>query len=203
MSTSPRDTPLWDLLDVDPSLVRESTGEEPVRLQEEDDDDLTFQLPVDEQTLQLRQQVDEKSLHLHKAMETLRQYKQDFDAVQARVDMEVESRLHDRMAHLLDKLLTVKENLDRSLMSAMEGGDVRALVDGVTMVAMQFNEALVGLGVHELRPDRERFDPMYHEAVAVVPAPSPELSGMVSTVVQTGFCTPYRLIRPAKVVVFK
>src|SRR5437867_2936624 len=59
-------------------------------------------------------------------------------------------------------LLPVLDNLQRAIQHAPEGDP---MVDGVRMVARQFEEALRSLGVTEIDAAGQPFDPALHEAI--------------------------------------
>jgi len=76
----------------------------------------------------------------------------------------------------------------------------KAVIEGVRAARRELLEALDKVGVTRIEPEGEPFDAKSHEAVAVRPADSGP-SGRVLEVLQPGYRTADRLIRPARVVV--
>lgn len=102
---------------------------------------------------------------------------------------------------MLGEFLDVLDNLERAIVSAVDSGDVQALVDGVTMVREQFIAKLAAFGVEIIPAEGEPFDPAVHEALQVVPVDDPALNNLVVAVVQNGYKMDDELIRPAAVIV--
>jgi molecular chaperone GrpE len=92
-------------------------------------------------------------------------------------------------------LLPVLDNLQRAIQHAPAGDP---MVDGVRMVARQFEEALRSLGVTQIEAEGSRFDPAVHEAIGG--EESPEVSeDTVVAVLQPGYRLHDRVLRPALV----
>ena len=92
------------------------------------------------------------------------------------------------------------DNLQRALDAAEKSGDLQNLVDGIRMVAMQFQDTLKAHSAEAINPEGQPFDPNIHEALTQIPtagcAPMTVLQ-----VVERGFRIHDRMIRPAKVIV--
>ncbi len=92
-------------------------------------------------------------------------------------------------------LLPVLDNLQRAIQHAPEGDP---MVDGVRMVARQFEDALSSLGVSVIEAEGSRFDPAVHEAIGG--EESAEVSeDTVVAVLQPGYRLHDRVLRPALV----
>lgn len=104
-------------------------------------------------------------------------------------------------ARAVEELLPVLDNLTLGLTAAKApNASLDTLIGGIEMVAGQLKTALSNLGVKEINPAGEAFDPNLHEALSQQPsAEVPE--GHVAEVVRTGFMLNGRLLRPASVVV--
>jgi len=92
-------------------------------------------------------------------------------------------------------LLPVLDNLRRAIQHAPEGDP---MVDGVRMVARQFEEALRSLGVTEIDAEGQPFDPALHEAIGGEESPEVERD-TVAAVLQPGYRLHDRVLRPALV----
>lgn len=69
-------------------------------------------------------------------------------------------------------------------------------------VAQRLTEGLDGIGVAELCPDGQRFDPAKHEAGGTVPTEDPELDGVIAETELVGFADRERVVRPPVVAVY-
>lgn len=116
----------------------------------------------------------------------------ELDNLRRRTQREIEGERRAALERCVLEFLPVKDGLDLGLAAA----------DSAGMQATQrlFTSALERLGVEELDPAGQPFDPDLHEAVAVQPAPD-HPDGTVLTVVQRGYRIAGRVMRPARVVV--
>jgi molecular chaperone GrpE len=92
-------------------------------------------------------------------------------------------------------LIPVLDNLQRAIQHAPEGDP---MVDGVRMVARQFEEALRSVGVTAIDAEGQPFDPALHEAIGGEESPEVE-QDTVLTVLQPGYRLHDRVLRPALV----
>ena len=121
-----------------------------------------------------------------------------------RMRRDYEDQLKFAALPMVADLLQVRDNLHRAIEAARSGaeGDVETggLVDGVSMVAKQFDDTLAKFGVKEIPAEGELFDPNVHEAVSQIPSPD-HAEGTVAHVAAAGFQMHDRVVRPAQVVV--
>ncbi|WP_425410681.1 nucleotide exchange factor GrpE [Hyphococcus sp.] len=99
-------------------------------------------------------------------------------------------------------LISVLDNFERALRAAGDSEDasVNNLVDGLRMTEKELLGTLARHGVNRIFPEREKFDPNLHQAVAQIPhADIP--SGHVVDVAQSGFTIGERVLRAAMVTV--
>ena len=102
---------------------------------------------------------------------------------------------------VIKSLLGVMDDLDRALNAVRTASDVEALRAGVEMIDAKFHDVLRSKGVEEIEAVGKEFDVDLHEAVAKIPAPTPEMSGKIIDVVQKGYKLKDKVVRYAKVVV--
>lgn len=119
-----------------------------------------------------------------------RRQKQEMDDARRRV---VEG-ITQELLPVLDSFAMAMHSFDA------QGGDGKALIDGVRLVRTLLNGALERHGLQEIAATGLPFDPARHEAVAVEPtAAVPE--GHVVRVLQTGYLLGDRVVRHSRVVV--
>lgn len=102
---------------------------------------------------------------------------------------------------VIKSLLGVMDDLDRALNAVRTASDVEALRAGVEMIDAKFREVLRSKGVEEIEAVGKEFDVDLHEAIAKIPAPTPDMSGKIIDVVQKGYKLKDKVVRYAKVVV--
>ncbi|HKA90199.1 MAG TPA: nucleotide exchange factor GrpE [Haliangiales bacterium] len=130
-------------------------------------------------------------------VETLRTALAELEDAKLRVRRDAERKLELYKGQVLEKLLPVLDNLERSI-AAGEAAPGPWL-DGVKLVHAQFLAALTEFGLERRSAVGDRFDPRLHDAVAVVPVPDPALDGVVVSETEPGYSVGDRVIRPAKV----
>ncbi|MEW6514927.1 MAG: nucleotide exchange factor GrpE [Pseudomonadota bacterium] len=97
------------------------------------------------------------------------------------------------------ELLAVKDSLEAAL--ANEQQDAAALKAGVELTLKQLVAAFEKSAVTELNPLGEKFDPHFHQAIAMVDAE--QEANTVVSVLQKGYALHERILRPALVTVAK
>jgi molecular chaperone GrpE len=100
------------------------------------------------------------------------------------------------------ELLAVKDSLEAAIAaSANDQQDAAALKAGVELTLKQLVAAFEKSAVKELNPLGEKFDPHFHQAIAMVDAE--QEANTVVTVLQKGYALHERVLRPALVTVAK
>lgn len=102
---------------------------------------------------------------------------------------------------LLQGILPVVDNFERAIASMERATDVAALRQGVDLIYADFKEYLSRNGIQEIATNGTAFNTDLHEAVTVIPAPDPEMKGMVIDTIEKGYILNDKVIRFAKVVV--
>ena len=105
------------------------------------------------------------------------------------------------VARLAGELVASLDNFDHALAALAERGDDEAVAEVARGFSLIRDELVAGLsrcGVESDRPQGERFDPQFHEAIAHVPAEGAE-PGTVVEVHQPGYRIGSTVIRAARV----
>jgi len=119
----------------------------------------------------------------------------DFENFRRRSAQEALDRARYASESAAVALLPVLDNLQRAIQHAPEGDP---MVDGVRMVARQFEDALRSIGVTVIEAEGQPFDPAVHEAIGGEESPEVE-HDTVMAVVQPGYRLHDRVLRPALV----
>src|SRR5271154_3715554 len=92
----------------------------------------------------------------------------DFDNFRKRTRRELDEARRASREEVLRALLPVFDNLDRAIQSSVRSSDVKAMVDGLSMVHRQFVDALGREGITRVPTVGQSFDPSIHEAIQQV-----------------------------------
>lgn len=101
----------------------------------------------------------------------------------------------------LNSILPVMDDLERAIKTMETATDVAAVKEGVELIYSKFLAILAQNGVKMIETKDKPLDTDYHEAIAVVPAPTEEQKGKILDCVQTGYTMNDKILRHAKVVV--
>lgn len=101
---------------------------------------------------------------------------------------------------VIRELLPGIDNLKRAIDAAEQSGDTQNLIDGIKMVAQQFQDVLKAQSCEQISPEGEAFDPNNHEALTQIPSADHEPMTVLQ-VIEPGYKLHDRVIRPAKVMV--
>jgi molecular chaperone GrpE len=128
----------------------------------------------------------------------------EMDNLRKRNAREVENARKYGIERLVTAILPVRDSLEAALKAAAEAEagsvSIDTLIQGDEATLRLLNQALDGLGIEEIDPEGEPFDPERHEAMSMLPSPTVEPNS-VMTVIQKGFSMHGRVVRPARVVV--
>lgn len=101
----------------------------------------------------------------------------------------------------ISSILPVIDDFERAIKTMETAKDVKAVKEGVELIYNKFMATLAQNGVKVIETKDQPLDTDYHEAIAVIPAPSEKQKGKILDCVQTGYTLNDKVIRHAKVVV--
>lgn len=124
--------------------------------------------------------------------------------MQRRFDKEKENLLKYGSEKILNDLLDVVDNFERTLSFIKDDEDekVKNIAVGIDMVSKQLVETLSKHGLKQVEALGQEFDPNFHEALAQQPCEGKKDMEILQ-VHQNGYTLNERLLRPAKVIVAK
>jgi molecular chaperone GrpE len=129
----------------------------------------------------------------------------DLENLRKRQKRELEDAKFETKNKVLKEMLPVVDNLERAIEHAGGAGEadpnLRPIVDGVQLVLRQFTTAFERLDINAIDAMGQPFDPNLHEAISQQESDKP--AGTVIQVLQRGYRSGERLLRPALVVVAK
>ena len=166
--------------------------------------------PQDEQAENAVPMTHEEELEkeLETAQETIEEQKDkylrlsaEFDNYRKRTMKEKAELILNGGEKSLSSILPVVDDFERAIKTMETAKDVKAVKEGVELIYNKFMATLAQNGVKVIETKDQPLDTDYHEAIAVIPAPSEEQKGKILDCVQTGYTLNDKVIRHAKVVV--
>lgn len=125
----------------------------------------------------------------------------EFDNYRKRTLREKSELIKNGGENALTQLLPIVDDFERALQNIRSAEDIKAVTEGVELIYSKFMFYLSQQHVKPIETVGETFDADTSEAVALIPAPEPDLKGKVLDCVQTGYTLNDKVIRHAKVVV--
>ena len=126
----------------------------------------------------------------------------EFDNYRKRTLKEKAELIKNGAEKTLTAILPVLDDFERALKNIEATNDeTKALKEGVELIFTKFNKVLGQEGLQKIETKGKDFDVDYHEAIALIPAPSEELKGKILDCVQTGYMLNEKVIRHSKVAV--
>lgn len=127
----------------------------------------------------------------------------ELENAKARVERDARTVFDDTKKNLVEQLLPVLDNLDRTIKAAEDNGEAPTVVEGISLVRSQLEAVLRGYGVVRIDALAQPFDPRIHEAVTTLPVLTADANNLVVDQITPGYRYGNGLLRPAKVVVGK
>lgn len=124
----------------------------------------------------------------------------DLENFRKRAQRDIEHAHKFGLEKLVQEFLPVKDSVELGLSAAEKSEDVSSLREGLELTLQMLSTAFERLGVNEVNPLGDKFDPNFHQAMTTQPNNEVE-AGTVLNVVQRGYVLNERLMRPALVIV--
>ena len=176
----------------------------------EETKDTAEEQPQNEQAEEAAPLTHEEELEkeLEKAQETIDEQKDkylrlsaEFDNYRKRTMKEKAELILNGGEKSLSSILPIVDDFERAIKTMETATDVSAVKEGVELIYNKFMAVLGQNGVKVIETKDQPLDTDYHEAIAVIPAPSEEQKGKILDCVQTGYTLNDKVLRHAKVVV--
>lgn len=169
---------------VQEETVQEETQTEELTVEEQ----LTKNLEEAQQTID-----DLKDKHLRLSAE--------FDNYRKRTLKEKAELIKNGAEKTLSAILPILDDFERAIKNMEASEETKAMKEGVELIYTKFLKVLGQEGLQKIETEEKDFDTDFHEAIAMIPAPSEELKGKILDCVQTGYMLNDKVIRHAKVAV--
>jgi molecular chaperone GrpE len=160
-----------------------------------------------EEIERLREEVEELKEERDEFNDRMLRKAADLENLRRRMDREKKRRHEAGKVTVLESMLEVLDDFERSLEAARELDDAEdaesayeSLKGGVEMVFRKFQDELESLGVEPIEAEGEPFDEQLHEAMMRQPSEEAE-PGTVLQEIQKGYTMGDRVLRHSRVVV--
>ena len=174
--------------------TEETPAEETAQAEETPAQELTVEEQLANMLAEAQQMVnEEKDRYLRLAAE--------FDNYRKRTLKEKAELIKNGGEKTLTAILPVLDDFERALKNMEATEETRAMKEGVELIFNKFNKVLEQEGLQKIETEGQAFDVDFHEAIALIPAPSEDLKGKILDCVQTGYKLNDKVIRHAKVAV--
>lgn len=150
---------------------------------------------------QLAKELEETQAQLADEKDKYLRLSAEFDNYRKRTIKEKAELILNGGEKSISSILPVIDDMERAVKTMETATDVEAVKEGVELIYNKFIAILGHNGVKVIETADKALDTDYHEAIAVIPAPSEEQKGKILDCVQTGYTLNDKVIRHAKVVV--
>lgn len=125
----------------------------------------------------------------------------EFDNYRKRTMKEKAELIKNGAEKTLTAILPVLDDFERALKNMEASEETKAMKEGVELIFNKFQKILGQEGLQKIETEGKDFDVDFHEAIALIPAPSEDLKGKILDCVQTGYMLNEKVIRHSKVAV--
>ena len=154
---------------------------------------------IEELTLQLA----EANQKAENNWDSLLRKQADYDNLQKRTARDLNNARQFAIEKFATELLAVKDSIELGIDAANQTEtSLESIKEGMALTLRMLGDTLIKFNIQEIDPSDQKFDPKWHEAMAMQPVPNVE-NGTVLHVHQKGYQLNERLLRPARVIVSK
>ena len=178
-------------------------AEETVETPDTNNEDSAEQQPEEplSEVDQLKLQLAEAEAKIAELQDRYLRQAAEFDNYRKRTMKEKADLIKSAAEKVIVAELPIVDDMDRALDNMEKGMDADACIEGFKLIAQKFKNTLTQQGLEKIDTDGQDFDTDYHEAIALIPAPTEELKGKILDCVQAGYKLGDKVIRHAKVAV--
>lgn len=154
-----------------------------------------------DENARLQNELDEARAEIEKEKKEYLFLMADFDNFRKRVLKEKTDIIKNAAERVLQGFLPIVDDFERGLVAAAESSEAESIRKGMELIYNKLIKYLQSQGVKAMETDGADFNPDFHEAIAIIPAPSDDLKGKVLDTTQKGYMLNDKVLRHAKVAV--
>ena len=125
----------------------------------------------------------------------------EFDNYRKRTVKEKAELIKNGGERAIESILPVLDDFERALANMSKDENAAEIMTGIELIYNKFVGILKQNGLQKIETEGATFDTDFHEAIAIISAPTEELKGKVLDCVQAGYTLNDKVIRHAKVAV--
>ena len=163
-------------------------------------DETQATVPQEESFLPAADPLAEAKAEIEKWKDSALRAAAELDNYRKRIARDMQDSRAYANADLLRSLLPIMDNFEMGLEAARAENEKGMIFMGLSMVRRQFADFIREMGVEEINPAGQKFDPNLHEAVSQERSDE-HAEGIVLKVARRGFKLKDRLLRAAVVIV--
>lgn len=149
----------------------------------------------------LQKQYEESQAALEKEKKEYMFLMAEFDNFRKRTLKEKSEILRNGAESAMKGLLPIIDDFERGIDAIKDTSDAESVKEGMILIYNKFIKYLEQNGVKAMETTGKDFDPDLHEAIAMVPAPTPDDKGKIIDTVSKGYTMNDKVLRHAKVAV--
>ena len=186
-----------------PEELIETEETEQITAEDEEikDSDETVTIPLSEYAAQL-EEIDHLNQKADEFSDGWQRERADFSNYRKRMSRDLDNQKVNNKIEILNKYLTIKDDLERAIKNMPESLIDEPWIDGIHLINQKLSNILEGEGIQPIPADGLAFDPEVHEAISHEDTNEIE-SGFIIEVVQQGYTIGDRIVRPSQVRVAK
>ena len=183
--------------------IPDATGDVTKEARDEELADEQAAQAVEDDIAGLRDAIESRDEEILRLQDRLLRLQADFDNYRRREMRARTSSSVRAKGDLIQKLLTVLDDMRRVAGLDPATTAAQAVIDGVRLVERKFLDQLREEGLVPVGKAGEPFDPNVHDAIGMWPAPRRDLDGRIAVVPVQGYRFNDQLLRPAQVQVYE
>lgn len=153
------------------------------------------------ETAKLTAEIDNLKSQVEKQKDDYLRLMAEFDNYRRRTLREKADLIKTGGEACMKAILPIIDDFERAIQAVDNSNDIESLKEGIDLIYNKFRNYLDHNGVKEMETIGVDFDADKHEAIAQIPAPTPEQKGKIIDCTQKGYTLNDIVIRYPKVVV--
>ncbi len=150
---------------------------------------------------QMQKELDEANEKIAELNDKYLRQVAEFDNYRKRTIKEKAELIKNGCERTIESILPVLDDFERALANMAKDDNAKEILTGIELIYNKFVTILKQNGLAKIETEGANFDTDFHEAIAMVPAPTENLKGKVLDCIQTGYTLNDKVIRHAKVAV--
>jgi len=146
----------------------------------------------------LKIEIESRGKTINEYLNQIKRTQADFENYRKRVEKEKEDIALEEKRKILCEMITVADDLDRSIAASKKNHDAESLSKGVEMVHKKLMSMFAKEGIAKIESVGKQFDPRLHEAVAVEESKNIKDNTVIEEL-EKGYIFKNKILRPAKV----